>query len=59
MIENLLVAVIVGASAVYAARTLLPRKAKKGCGSGCGGCGSEPVAPTKHRVIKIHSALEN
>ncbi len=55
MIENLIVAVIVGASAVYAARALLPRKAKKGCGSGCDGCGPAPVAPAKHRVIRIHA----
>jgi hypothetical protein len=55
MIENLIVAVIVAVSAVYAARTLLPRKSKKGCGSGCDGCGPAPVANTKHRVIKIHA----
>jgi hypothetical protein len=55
MIENLIVAVIVGASAVYAARTLLPRKSKKSCG-GCDGCASEPAPPTKHRVIKIHAS---
>ena len=54
MIENLIVAVIVGASAVYAARALLPRKSKKSCG-GCDGCATEPAAPTKHRVIKIHA----
>ena len=54
MIENLIVAVIVGASAVYAARALLPRKSKKGCG-GCDGCAPEPASPSKHRVIKIHA----
>jgi hypothetical protein len=58
MIENLIVAVIVGASALYAARTLLPRKAKKGCG-GCDGCAPAPEAPGGRRVIKIHTAVEN
>jgi Na+-translocating ferredoxin:NAD+ oxidoreductase RNF subunit RnfB len=52
MIENLIVAIIVGASAVYAARALLPRRARKSCG-GCDGCAAP--APTGRRVIKIHS----
>lgn len=66
MIEYLIVALIVGASAAYAGRRYLPvfaRRAKDGCGTG-GGCDScnacaEPVAaPGARRVIKIHSAKQ-
>jgi hypothetical protein len=66
MLEYLIVALIVGASAAYAARRYLPlfaRPAKGGCGTG-GGCDScnacaEPVAePGARRVIKIHSATQ-
>lgn len=47
MLENLIVALIVGASAWYAASKYLPKPwrtrlggASTGCGSGCGSCSS-------------------
>ncbi len=61
MIENLVVMLIVGASALYAGRKYLwPVKAKaSGCGSGCSSCDNcasapAPAAPSKQRVIQIH-----
>ena len=60
MIENLIVALIVGACAWYAARKYLPatwigRKKAAGCGSGCDTCGSCESAPAegKYPVIKL------
>lgn len=59
MIENLIVAAIVGASAVYAGRKYLwkPKAKAGGCGSGCSSCDTCAEAPpqTGRRVIKIHS----
>ena len=63
MIENLIVALIVGASALYAGRKYLPArlfgKAEAGCGSGCGSCKSgcdTPAEPSERKVIQIHRA---
>jgi hypothetical protein len=66
MVENLIVMLIVGASAWYAGARYLPAtwrgqkaKAKAGCGSGCDSCNAcaTPVAePTGRRVIMIHPA---
>jgi hypothetical protein len=68
MVENLIVMLIVGASAWYAGARYLPAKwrgqkakAKAGCGSGCDSCNSceTPVAePTGRRVIMIHPASQ-
>ena len=68
MVENLIVILIVAASALYAGSRYLPaswRKAappKAGCGSGCDSCNAcaTPVdqAPAR-RVIKIHTAKPN
>jgi hypothetical protein len=65
MVQNLIVALIVGGSAWYAGMKYLPakwigRKKAAGCGSGCDSCNSceTPVpvpAETKYRVIKLHS----
>lgn len=67
MVEELIVALIVGASACYAGRKYLPaswigRKKAAGCGSGCDSCAScesAPAAPpaddAKYPVIKLHS----
>ena len=67
MVQELIVALIVGASAWYAGRKYLParwlgRKKAAGCGSGCdtcGSCGSAPAAPpapdSGYPVIKLHS----
>lgn len=67
MVQELIVALIVGASACYAGRKYLPakwigRKQTAGCGSGCdtcGSCDSAPAAPaaadSRHPVIKLHS----
>ncbi len=68
MIENVIVMLIVGASAWYAAGRYLPAKwrGKKaaakaaGCGGGCdtcGACESTEEAPATQRVIKIHRAV--
>lgn len=70
MLENLIVAVIVGASAWYAASKYLPAPWRKrlgggnaGCGSGCDSCNScadgAPATdgasgPAGRRVIPIH-----
>jgi hypothetical protein len=63
MIEYLIVALIVGASAAYAGRRYLPmfgKSAKGGCGTGgaCDSCKAcaEPAAASaaQQRVIKIH-----
>ena len=64
MFENLIVLMIVGASAWYAAARYLPARwrgqkaaPKAGCGSGCDSCNAcaTPVADTAaRRVIKIH-----
>ena len=60
MIENLIVALIVGAAGWSAwARYWPGRKAGCGTGGGCKSCGScdtpmEPVPPGPRRVIKIH-----
>ncbi|MES2316379.1 MAG: hypothetical protein V4631_02705 [Pseudomonadota bacterium] len=67
MLENLIVMLIVVASAWYAGRRYLPaawigRKAKAkagGCGGGCDTCGAceTPVEePRTHRVIKLYRA---
>lgn len=63
MLENLIVALIVGASALYAARKYLPAKLigrrDDGCGSGCGSCKSgcdtpqQPAEAPARRVIPI------
>jgi len=58
MVENLIVVLIVGASAWYTLRKYVfkPKKAS-GCGSGCSSCDtceSAPPAPTGQRVIKLH-----
>ncbi len=65
MVENLIVAAIVGASAWYAGARYLPaglrrklgQKPKTGCGSGCSSCGTCASAPpppeSKHRVIRL------
>ncbi len=62
MVQNLIVAVIGGAAAWYAAAKYLPAKwigknKASGCGSGCDTCNAcetpEP-APTKYPVIKLH-----
>jgi hypothetical protein len=68
MIENLLVILIVGASAWYAGNRYLPlswRKAKAkagGCGSGCDTCNAcetpTPAAPTAQRVIMLKRAAD-
>ncbi|QYF95531.1 hypothetical protein KY495_10490 [Massilia sp. PAMC28688] len=67
MMENLIVAVIVGASALYAGRKYLPArlfgKADEGCASGCGACKSgcdtpseaAPAQGPSRRVIPIRS----
>lgn len=58
MIENLIVGLIVGASAWYALRKYLPRKSEAGCASGCGACKSgcdTPAEPSARRVIPIRS----
>ncbi len=58
MIENLIVALIVGASAWYTARKYLfkPKKAT-GCGSGCSSCdtcaSAPPAPPGGQRVIML------
>lgn len=56
MIENLIVALIVGAAAWYAFGKYLKPKAKSGCGSGCDTCKAcdEPPQPER-RVIRIHA----
>ncbi len=63
MIENLIVALIVGASAWYAGRKYLPAKLvgskDEGCASGCGSCKSgcdTPAEPSARRVIPIRRA---
>lgn len=61
MIENLIVMLIVGASAWYAGARYLPatwrgQKAKAGCGSGCDSCNAcetPAVEPTGRRVIMM------
>ncbi len=60
MIENLIVALIVGACAWYAGRKYLPagwigRKKAAGCGSGCDTCDSceSTSAKSKYPVIKL------
>ncbi|SHH55933.1 FeoB-associated Cys-rich membrane protein [Massilia sp. CF038] len=58
MIENLIVALIVGASAWYTARKYVfkPKKSA-GCGSGCSSCDtceSAPAPAADPRVIKLH-----
>ncbi|MES2322452.1 MAG: FeoB-associated Cys-rich membrane protein [Pseudomonadota bacterium] len=57
MIENLIVALIVGAAAWYAFGKYLKPKAKSGCGSGCGSCNAceTPAQPSSKRVIRIHA----
>jgi hypothetical protein len=65
MIENLIVALIVAASAWYAGRKYLPARLRgkpdDGCGSGCGSCKSgcdtpaEPAQAPARRVIPIRS----
>ena len=63
MVQNLIVALIVGASAWYAGAKYLPakwigKKKAAGCASGCDTCNNcEPAAPveTKYPVIKLHS----
>jgi len=59
MIENLIVALIVGAAAWYAFGKYLKPKAKSDCGSGsgCGSCNAceTPVQPSTKRVIRIHA----
>lgn len=64
MVQELIVALIVGASAWYAGRRYLPagwigKKKAAGCGSGCDTCGScesaPPPAASKYPVIKLHS----
>ena len=62
LLENLIVALIVAASAWFALRRYLPRKkaAKGGCGSGCSSCdtcGDAPSASTRApstHVVTIH-----
>lgn len=63
MIENIIVFVIVSASAWYAARKYLPAKllgkSDPGCASGCGACKSgcdTPAEPGARRVIPIRRA---
>ena len=67
MLQYLIVALIVGASAAYAGRRYLPvfaRRRKGGCGTG-GGCDScnacaapeqaaVAAAPSERRIIRIH-----
>ncbi len=60
MVENLIVALIVGAAGWSAWARYKPGKKKAGCGtgSGCDACGScETPAETEsaRRVIKIHA----
>ncbi|UUZ46786.1 FeoB-associated Cys-rich membrane protein [Massilia sp. B-10] len=60
MIENLIVALIVAASAWYTAKKYVfkPKKSS-GCGSGCSNCDScesAAAAPPGQRVIKLHRA---
>ena len=73
MLDNLIVALIVGVSAWYAASKYLPASWRKrlgrdggaGCGSGCDSCNScnscetpqTPAAPEGRRVIKIHTRV--
>ena len=56
MIENLIVALIVGAAAWYAFGKYLKPKAKVGCGSGCDSCNAceTPVETPARRFIPIH-----
>lgn len=59
MIENAIVALIVGASAWYALGRYLPVKWRKrasgGCGSGCDSCKAcATPEPGPQRVIKLH-----
>ncbi len=58
MLEYLIVAMIVGASAWYAGRKYVFKpKQGGGCGSGCSDCAScdsAPTAPSGQRVIKLH-----
>lgn len=69
MLDYLVVALIVGVAAWYAASKYLPtslrnklfgkKKASSGCGSGCSSCGSCEDAPApprdaKQRVIELH-----
>ena len=65
MVENLIVMLIVGASAWYAGGRYLPAKwrgkkakQKAGCGSGCDSCNAcetPVITPTDRRVIMIQS----
>ena len=62
MLQNLIVALIVGASAWYAGAKYLPakwigKKKAAGCASGCDTCNAceTPVqTPSKYPVIKLH-----
>jgi hypothetical protein len=63
MIENLIVALIVGGAAWHTGRKYLWRAKKpaSGCGSGCSSCGTCADAPAPaqadgRKVIRIHSA---
>jgi len=64
MLENVIVALIVGGAAWYAGRRYLPakwigRKKAAGCGSGCDTCGSCDSTPAtgKYPVIKLVQKL--
>ena len=62
MVQELIVALIVGAAAWYTGTKYLPakwigRKKASGCGSGCDTCNACETAPptaTKYPVIKLH-----
>ena len=61
MLENLIVALIVAASAAYAGRRYVfkPKKPATGCGSGCSSCDTcadAPAPASDRKVIKIHAA---
>ena len=62
MLQNLIVALIVGGSAWYAGAKYLPakwigKKKAAGCGSGCdtcNACDTPAPASSKYPVIKLH-----
>ena len=62
MLQNLIVALIVGGAAWYAGARYLPaswigRKKAAGCGSGCdtcNGCDTPVAVENKYPVIKLH-----
>ncbi|MES2019023.1 MAG: hypothetical protein V4484_21225 [Pseudomonadota bacterium] len=59
MVENLIVVLIVGASAWHIGARYLRPKPKTGCATGCdtcNGCATPAAESTPRRVIKIHTA---